>query len=159
MPKNTKNTALAQTKQVGKFGLVGIINTLLDFGVYNIMFSLVGLKPIPANLIAATVAMTFSFIANKRFVFDQKAGSVLRQAALFLLVTATALYVIQNIVIYGLTELWLWPLELAYDIVGSLGLSGALSQEFVVNNGAKAIATGFSMVWNYLLYKKVVFKK
>jgi hypothetical protein len=57
-----------------------------------------------------------------------------------------------------LTEFWQFPLNLAYDIVGVFGLDKIFSQSFVINNGAKVIATLFSLTWNYLMYKKVVFR-
>lgn len=153
------SSALAETKRVGKFGIVGIINTIIDFGLFNILIGVFELARIPANIISTTCAMIFSFIANKRFVFGSNEKRVLRQAVLFLLVTAFGLYVIQNLVIYFLTEVWLAPLDFAYDIVTALGLGKTFSHEFVINNGAKVIATLFSLTWNYLLYKRVVFKK
>src|SRR3990167_8623458 len=145
-----KNSALFETKRVGKFGLIGILNTVIDFVVFNIFINF-GVYRIAANLISTTVAMTFSFVANKSWVFRAKQGSVLRQAVLFLLVTAFGLYVIQNLVIYFLAEVWLGPLDLANNIVQALGLRGIFSEQFVINNGAKAVATLFSLIWNYLL--------
>ena|SRR5687767_12645203 len=152
-----KTSAIVETKRVGKFGLVGILNTVIDFVLFNVFIN-VGVYRIMANVLSTTVAMTFSFIANKSWVFGARRGSVLRQAVLFLAVTAFGLYVIQNLVIYGLTEVWLTPLQLAYDLVDLLGLDAVFGEQFVINNGAKAVATVFSMTWNYLLYKKLVFK-
>jgi putative flippase GtrA len=154
---------LSETKQVGKFGLVGLINTLIDFSLYNLFINILGvpltpLKLILANLISTTSAMTFSFIANKTFVFKFKQGNILRQVGLYFLSTAFGLYAIQNGVIYILTEIWLWPLDFAYQIAAAIGLDNFLSKSFFIANGAKAIATLFSLVWNYLMYKKVVFK-
>lgn len=153
-----KNTALSETKRVGKFGLIGILNTVIDFALFNVFINF-GLYRIAANIISTTVAMSFSFVANKSWVFRAKQGNLLKQAGLFLLVTAFGLYIIQNLVIYFLTEVWLSPLMLGYDLVGVFGLDGVFSQQFVIDNGAKAVATLFSLVWNYALYKKVVFKK
>lgn len=155
-PSN-KQAVLKETKQVGKFSLIGIINTLIDFVIYNIGISVFGLAVIAANLVSTTVAMSFSFVANKNFVFGSKQKQVLRQALLFLIITAFGLYALQNGVIYILKYSWHWPLDLAYDIVKAVGLQ-SISQEFVVNNGAKIIGTVFSFVWNYILYKKYVFK-
>ena len=154
-----KNKLSRETKQVGKFGLVGILNTLIDFGIFNALTVYGTLPIILANVVSTTVAMSFSFVANKQFVFGSKSKDTLRQAALFLVVTAVGLYVLQNGIIYALTELWRWPLELGYDLVSAIGLGGAFSEEFVTKNGAKAIGTVFSMVWNYVLYKRIVFKK
>lgn len=156
---NQKSPKLSETKRVGKFGLIGVINTVIDFAIYNFMISVVGFSVIAANVVAVTFAMTFSFFANKKFVFSNNSKDVARQAVLFLAFTAFGLYIIQNVIIYGLTEVWTWPLEVGKNIVHGIGLENTFSQEFIYNNGAKAIAIGFTMVWNYLTYKKFVFKK
>lgn len=153
-------SAVTEVKRVSKFGVVGVINTLLDFAIYNILHFQLGLgAPIPANLVSTTVAMLFSFAANKRVVFNQKQGSVVRQAAIFFAVTAFGLYVLQNGVILLLKEVWTGPLELAVRIAQFFGLTAFLSPDFITENGAKAAGTVFSMTWNYLLYKRVVFNK
>ncbi|MBI4101105.1 GtrA family protein [Candidatus Microgenomates bacterium] len=153
-----QSAALSETKRVGKFGLVGVINTLIDFSVYNLMFAVVGLPVIPSNLISTSVAMSFSFVANKTFVFGRRGGHILRQALLFIIITAFGLYVLQNSVIYIFKFLWPEPLEIGHRVLARLGLD-FLSQEFVVNNGAKALATLVSMTWNYLMYKRFVFNR
>ena len=144
-------------KQVGKFGITGIINTLIDFAVFNLAFGVLGWAAIPAHLLSTTLAMMFSFIANKTYVFGSRSRQVLVQAALFVLVTAAGLYLIQTGVLTFLLFVWEAPLALAYTGVTVLGLDGLLSQDFVFNNAAKIVATVFSMVWNYLLYRNVVF--
>lgn len=158
-----RQNALAETKQVGKFGLVGIINTAIDFTLYNLFISILGapataIKLITANLISTTSAMSFSFIANKTFVFKFRRGNVWRQIALFFITTAFGLYVIQNGVIYLLTKIWSGPLDLGYEIFTFIGLDSVFSEQFFIANAAKVIATVFSFSWNYMMYKKVVFK-
>ncbi|MEX0932044.1 MAG: GtrA family protein [Candidatus Saccharimonadales bacterium] len=160
MVKKGKSGNLNETtREVGKFSMVGVLNTLIDFGIYNLLTVVMGFALIAANLVSTTVAMSFSFIANKTFVFGSRGGNVLKQAILFLLVTAFGLYVIQNAIIYSLVEFWQWPLDFAYTMVELLKLDGVFSREFVVANGAKALASIISLVWNYILYKKVVFRE
>lgn len=154
---NTTNTG--EIKRVGKFGAVGIINTLIDLTFYNILSSsIIGLSLIGANLISTTIAMVFSFFANQRLVFNANQRGLLRQALIFFPVTAFGLYVLQSGVIKLFTEVWLAPLELAVLIVHFVGLSALFSDDFIIKNGAKAAATLVSLTWNYLMYKKVVFK-
>lgn len=151
--------AYQETKRVGKFGLVGIINTLIDVSLFNLLIILANFSQVPANLVSTTVAMTFSFFANKTFVFKNKSDDYGRQAILFFLVTAFGLYVIQNVVIYTLTQVWQWPLEVGYAIVSIINLDEILGKTFIFNNGAKAFAILSSLSWNYIMYKKVVFRK
>ncbi|MBI3983734.1 GtrA family protein [Candidatus Microgenomates bacterium] len=157
MTTKPKNRIGSETRRVGRFGIVGIINTLLDFSLFNVMSALFGLPLLVANVISTSVAMTFSFIANRSFVFRSQDKHNLRQALLFLAGTAFSVYIIQNLILLLFTRLWPVPFELAHSLVDFL-LRDVFSREFIVNNGAKFLAVGFGMVWNYLWYKRVVFR-
>jgi putative flippase GtrA len=143
--------------QAGKFGLVGLSSTIIDFALLNFFHSALGLGLIQANLISTTVAMVFSFGLNRKYVFGAHEGSLWRQGFMFVLVTAFGLYVIQNLVIHFLTVTWLGPVHLAISLVGAIGLGRILSDNIIITNTTKLIATVFSLTWNYIFYKKVVF--
>lgn len=144
---------------VAKFGLVGILNTIIDFGIFNVLTSKkVGWKKIPANLVSTTTAMIVSFILNRGFVFHASAGNIYVQSAEFFAVTAFGLYVLQNIVIWFLLDIWEWPVELAWKIVQLVKLDKHMSHEFVRKNAAKIAATALSLTWNYLMFSFIVFK-
>jgi putative flippase GtrA len=155
---NPSPQQVAEAKRVGKFGLVGIINTLIDFAIYNVLFGLYGLDVRLANIVSTTCAMAFSFTANKQLVFARKSGSILKQAITFYAVTAFGLYVLQTGTIHILAHIWTAPLELAVSMVHGLGLEPIFSDTFIINNGAKAVGTVLSLTWNYMMYKKVVFR-
>ena len=125
-----------------RFALVGSFNTALDFGI---LFGLVflGLDRIPANYISTSVAFIFSFFANKTFTFRSKGGNVGKQFVLFVVITIFGLWAIQPVVILG---------------VGSV-LDDTTLPEALVLLLAKGTATVASLIWNYLLYSRVVFKK
>lgn len=147
--------AAAEITRVGKFGLVGILNTLIDFIVYNVLSSVVGLSLVKSNIVSTSIAMIFSFTANKRVVFRKRKGSVAKQAILFFVVTAFGLYVIQTGAIKILTEVWLAPITLLLAVAHGLNIVN--HDQFLAKNGAKALATVLSLAWNYIMYKKVVF--
>jgi len=98
----------------------------------------------------------FSFFANKHVVFKKKDGALHKQVALFFIVTAFGLYVLQTGTIKLLTEVWTWPVQSVVAAVHSLGLKG--HEQFLIKNAAKAAATAVSLTWNYMSYKKLVFK-
>lgn len=144
---------------VAKFGLVGILNTLIDFAIFNVLSSKkVGWKKIPANLASTTVAMIVSFSLNRGFVFKATGGNIYIQSLEFFAFTAFGLYVLQNIVIWFLLDAWQWPVELAWKIVQLVKLDKYMSHEFVRKNSAKAAATLVSLTWNYLMFSFIVFK-
>jgi putative flippase GtrA len=159
MPRSEATARAAEVKRVGKFGAVGVMNTGLDFLLYNVLHFYFGLGLIASNIISTTCAMSFSFIMNKRVVFrhnqDRRTS---HQAMIFLAATAFGLYVLQTGIIAVLTSVWTEPMQLLVMIVHTLGLREHLSETFIVNNGAKALGTLVSMTWNYIIYKKVVFR-
>lgn len=124
-----------------RFGLIGIINTALDFGLLFGLTNL-GLPKITANTISTSIAFIFSFFANKKYTFKSNSKNIVREIALFTIVTLFGLWVLQGTVLYTLVP-----------ILVQLGLSETMSL-FV----AKFLATIVSLIWNYLLYSRVVFK-
>jgi len=143
-------------KQIAKFGAVGVVNTLLDFVVLDILHLSLGVALIPANLMSTTAAMIFSFFANRHLVFEHHSDRVWRQLVLFWLVTAFGLYVLQTGLIWLFDRHLQGVLTLGVRLVHDMGLRH-LSASFIKTNGIKAVADGVTLVWNYVLYKKVVF--
>jgi putative flippase GtrA len=155
---NTQSTSRTEILRIGKFGLVGVFNTILDFVIYNFVSSHFGLSLVLSNIISTTVAMVFSYVANRQLVFDKNKSSrpLHHQLALFYLVSAFGVYVLQSVVIYILTSVWNAPLDVMLGVFHTFGISG--SDTFLVKNAAKAVATIVSLTWNYIMYKRVVFK-
>lgn len=122
-----------------RFGLIGGINTLIDFSLLFLGTSL-GLNHFVANYIATSVAFIFSFFANRSFTFKSK-DKIHRQLVPFLTVTLFGLWVLQPVII------WLMLIPLS-GIDSNLAL-------FI----AKIAATATTLVWNYVWYSRFVFKK
>ncbi len=120
-----------------RFAIVGGTNTVIDFGILFILSGL-GIDKILANYASTSIALVFSFFANKKYTFKSKA-SAKRQIIPFLVVTLIGLWGIQPLIIWTYTA--------------SLG-DGSLSL-FI----AKLLATIASLIWNYLLYSRFVFKE
>lgn len=128
--------------QLIRFGLIGVINTVLDFGLLFILKS-IGLMATTANIFSTSIAFVFSFFANKKYTFRSSATNVVREMILFVAVTLFGLWVLQTGVI------WLVLPHLSKLLRSSeMGLLVT-----------KLIATAVSMTWNYVLYDKLVFKK
>ena len=124
-----------------RFGIVGGINTALDFGLLFI-FTHLGLPKITANTISTGVAFVFSFFANKKYTFKSSDGNLKREILLFVVVTLFGLWVLQNLVIVAVSPL----------------ISSFISDQSLVLLVSKLLATIVSLIWNYLLYKNLVFK-
>lgn len=148
-----------EAAQVGRFGIVGVANTAIDFIMLNIISRATGWPDVWANIPAVVVAMTFSFFANRYFVFHAgKQKDIGRQALEFFPITAFGLIVIQGVIIWFLESVWTGPVNLGVAIASGLGILHYVDKQFVITNGVKAFATLASLVWNYIMYKKIVFK-
>ena len=126
-----------------RFTIVGSVNTVIDF---SILFTLATLFNVPkelANFISTFVAFLFSFFANKKYTFKSTSKNLKRQFLLFTAVTLFGLWVIQTIIITAITPVFT---NLGVNKPAALLIS-------------KLIATAASLIWNYTLYSRVVFKK
>ena len=126
-----------------RFGIIGVINTVLDFGLLFVFSSLFGIPRGFANMLSTSISFIFSFFANKRYTFKSSSKeNVVREMVLFTVVTLFGLWVIQGLIIHFLTP-----------VIINLGTTEELALL-----ASKLIATVASLIWNYLLYSRVVFK-
>ena len=126
-----------------RFSIIGGINTALDFGLLFVFSSLFGIPRGFANIFSTSFSFIFSFFANKRYTFKfSSKENVVREMVLFTVVTLFGLWVIQGLIIHFLTP-----------VIINLGTTEELALL-----ASKLIATVASLIWNYLLYSRVVFK-
>lgn len=125
-----------------RFAIVGGLNTVIDFGILFTLVAL-GLPAIASNFVSTSVAMVFSFLVNKSYTFKDNKKSTGKHVVYFLVITIFGMWVIQPIIIESVTLL-LQPL---------------LKTGFLVLFIGKGLATAASLTWNYLMYRKFVFKK
>jgi putative flippase GtrA len=105
--------------------------------------------------VSASVVAIFSFHMNRRFVF-KKTDTAGTKLWLFMVITLSGIFLVQSATIA-------LCLPIVKPLAGWLaGLSflrhHLLTTDFYQANLAKVAATATSMIWNYTLYKKVVFK-
>ena len=115
-------------KEFGKFGLVGVSNTVVDFAVY------LGLTRstayfhehfLQANLLAFLIANLNSFLLNRRFTFS-KSGAGATRYPMFLTVSAVYL---------GVIQLGMWSLVSyagLYDMVAKVLVVGCATVVYFV---------------------------
>ena len=125
-----------------RFVLVGGANTALDF-ILLFLFVNLGVNKIVANYFSTGLALIFSFFVNKSFTFKNKDGNAKKQFAIFLLVTLSGLWVLQPIIIWASSPI----------------LEPYISDSNLLLFVAKLVASVATLVWNYLFYSRLVFKK
>lgn len=122
-------------RQAVKFGLVGVVNTLVDAGVYYVLTRWVGLMELPilAKAISYTCGVINSFFWNRLWTFRSKENGW-RSFGLFLLV---------NLVGVGINS------AVMAVAMHTLNLAEIL---------AFLLATAASLGWNFIMSKRIVFR-
>lgn len=112
--------------QIAGFGVVGIVATLIDFGVLAFLKEMFGIDPVLAAGVSFTVSLLFNYWASMRFVFTRRDDmSRARELTAFAALSFVGL---------ALNELIMW-----------LGVTFAGIHYLLVKVGATALV----MVWNF----------
>lgn len=113
-----------------KFGVVGVIATVIDFGVMNILYYGLGLDILIANTSGFVISLIFNYLASMKYVFAHKEGmSRRREFAIFVVLSVIGLVLNDSIVL---------------ALKSGLGLEANL---------AKICATALVMVYNFVTRK------
>ncbi len=131
----------------GAYGLVGLTNTLVDFTIFNLVLTY---APYPATgvfiiarFLAFSVALAHSFIWNASWTFGRDGNLGIHSAARFAMVTCIGL--VLNVVISS-------AINMFSPLVSTI-------PAILWANISVAIATGASLISNFLGYNYLVFKK
>jgi len=74
-----RNSALR--RKIVRFAMIGVGNTLVDFGVFTVAYKVVGLPIVASNVVAWMVAVSFSYVLNTHITFHVESGRLLRYRA------------------------------------------------------------------------------
>lgn len=145
--------------QISKFAVVGVLNTIIDLGIVNILILKFGFNPVLSNIIGVSAALINSYILNKRWTFEDRSDDKnATQFGVFVLLSLVGM-AINTVVFIFLFKTWTLPGSIAYTIINFVKLNSIFGKEFVLLNFAKAFSLAFSMIWNFIAYKKWAFKK
>lgn len=132
--------------QIAKYAAVGVLNTLIDLGVLNILILVSGLASgVWYALFKSTSFITAninSYFWNKYWTFDSKQTIKAREVSEFFAV---------SLIGFGIN------VSVASFIVNFIHPIGSISPERWANVGAIS-ASIIALAWNYIGYKFVVFK-
>ena len=117
-------------QQIMKFGIVGVLAFIVDYGLMVALTELVGLAPVASATVSFIVSVVFNYVASMRFVFSHKEGmSKQREFVIFVVLSVIGLLINDGLMWAG-TEL----VAIDYRIV-------------------KIGATAVVMVWNFVTRK------
>ena len=121
-------------EQILKFGVVGIIATVIDFGVLYILSQPLEMDPVISAGISFCVSLVFNYVASMRYVFTHREDmSRSREFVIFFVLSLIGLAINEAIMAAGVA------------VLGSSALAVM---------GTKVLATAIVMVWNFVSRKK-----
>mgnify|MGYP003369646259 CR=1 FL=1 len=116
--------------QLAKFGVVGVLATVIDFGVMNLLHYGLGLSILVSNTCGFIISLVFNYLASMRYVFTHKQDmSRRREFAIFIVLSIIGLLLNDGIVV---------------ALASGCGLEANL---------AKIAATALVMVYNFVTRK------
>lgn len=137
-----------------RFVIAGGVNTTLDFVILNVLVWGFGVWSYAANTIAVVICICVSYYLNHFFVFQKKAKVTLRAFLSFFAVTGFSSIFIQSAIIWLSHTIFETPFSRSF-----LAFAGLSDNQAFQLNIAKCAAVGVGMIWNFLFYKHLVFKK
>ena len=125
-----ENTMGKLVQQFMKFGVVGVIAFVIDYGLMVALTELAGVNYLISATISFTVSVVFNYLASMRYVFTHKQGLSRRRELV--------IFVVLSVIGLGVNDLLMW-----------LG-SSVLGVSYLI---VKIVATAIVMVYNFVTRK------
>jgi putative flippase GtrA len=125
--------------EVAKFGIVGAVCYLIDFGTFNLFHFGWGWGPITSKTLSTIIAATINYFANRHWSFAHRARSGVRREY--------TLFIVLNFIGLGIA-------------LGFLGFGHyVLNQDspLATNIWGNVVGTGMATFFRFWAYKKFVF--
>ena len=113
-----------------KFGIVGVIAFLIDYGLMVALTELFGVPYLISNTISFTVSVVFNYVASMRYVFERRDDMSRRREFI--------IFVVLSIIGLILNDLFMWLF---------------VSVWFIDYRIAKIIVTVLVAIWNFVTRK------
>jgi putative flippase GtrA len=97
----------AVSLKAASFAMVGVVNTLIDLGVFLAAYSVFGLPLIAANVLAWLVAVSCSYVMNSFITFAHESGRKLNWRAYGTFVASGIAGVVANTMSLVIASYWM----------------------------------------------------
>lgn len=114
-------------RQFMKFGVVGLIAFVIDYGLMVALTELAGINYLVSATISFTVSVVFNYVASMRYVFTHKEGLSRRREFI--------IFVVLSVIGLGLNDLLMWIGTTLWDI-----------SYLIVKIGATALVTVYNFI-------------
>ncbi|MGH2101781.1 GtrA family protein [Aerococcus urinaeequi] len=118
-------------QQIIKFGIVGVLAAVIDFGLLAILTEFLGIHYLLSAAISFTAATVFNYITSMKYVFDSRYEKGQKHQELFI-------FIVLSLIGLGLNQVFMW---FFVEII---------VLHYIV---AKVLATILVMAWNFISRK------
>jgi putative flippase GtrA len=133
-----------------KFGIVGILGSIVDFGVFNLLTIVFIVPSIAASVVSFLLAVINNFILNRIWTYpDSRNTPVFKQLTQFAIVSLAGLAI--------RIPLFAWMEKLLIPLAGKI-IPNVLTPTIVGHNVALAFVIGVVMLWNFFANRLWTFK-
>ena len=115
--------------QILKFGVVGGLAFLIDYGLLYVLTEFVGIHYLISSVISFTVSLIFNYILSIKWVFDVTKKQTAKEITIFVILSVIGLGINQVVMYVG------------YDLL------------HIYYMLTKIVATAIVMVWNFVTRK------
>ena len=134
-----------ERKRFMKFVVVGLVGAIVDFGVFNLLSTILHVNPNLAQVVSFCTAVASNFLWNRFWTYpDSRSKSLRRQGAQFTLVNAIGLLI--RTPIFAALEPFLGS---EFQVLGAPKYG--LNPNFLGHNLALAVAVIVVMLWNFFV--------
>ncbi len=125
--------------EVAKFGIVGLVNTAVDFAVFNLFLPI---GPLKANVFSTVAATTTSYGLNRHWTYKDRARAGVRREYV--------LFFVFNLIGLGI--------QLAVLGIAKYGIGFTEQDDRAALNVAKAVGIAVGTVFRFITYRTFVFR-
>ncbi|MGB4596226.1 MAG: GtrA family protein [Anaerolineaceae bacterium] len=130
-----------ETERFMRFVLVGLVNTIVDFGILNLLAGLFRLQLMPSQVVSFIASVITSFFLSRKFVYPEAIeGQVSNQLPKFLTINLIGLGV-RSLIIPWLNSVFLGIFANTHIL--------NLTTDFISRNLAWAISTWAVLLINF----------
>jgi len=124
--------------ELAKFGVVGLIGSVIDLGGADYLHVHMGIGPMVAKAMSITAATAVTYLGSRFWTFRHRVNQALLREGM--------LFVVLNVIGLGIAEVVIAATTYGLDMKSELAY-----------NGASVVGTGLGTIFRYFSYKKWVF--
>ncbi|MBO5292531.1 MAG: GtrA family protein [Lachnospiraceae bacterium] len=136
-------------EQILKFGVVGVVSTIIDFAVFSFLNYVVGIHYMAATFFGFTISLIANYILSMKFVFERRENLDKRVEFIAFAVLSVIGLILNEIIIYGCVD----------GVYNNVAALQNMISRGTAEMAGKIIATGIVMVYNFVTRKLFLEKK